>query len=253
MHLQQKSNQEEHWPKTCKHGKLQSPVALNKRFACHSDIPSLKFENFKKYKKCCIKNTGYTWNLTLPEHCHCDRPKISGAKLVGRYTLENLHVHWPAEHVIGEIRYDLEMHMVFYADRYRSFKESLIHPLGVAVLSIPFSETLSTRSKNFKTISEAVKLVFEKPGRSTIIRNEEIDFYQFLPYDHRMFYHYFGSFTTPPCTEYVHWIVMNNAGNIAQLDLKDLKNVYDNHGELVESNNRDIQPLNERIVTFKRV
>ncbi|KAH1021317.1 hypothetical protein HUJ04_010849 [Dendroctonus ponderosae] len=82
---------------------------------------------------------------------------------------------------------------------------------------------------------------------------EGINLYQFLPYDHHLFYHYRGSLTTPDCKEFVHWIVLKNTANICYLDLKNITNIRGADGKLIHTNNRELQELNNRVVSIRRI
>ena len=58
------------------------------------------------------------------------------------------------------------------------------------------------------------------------------------------YYTYAGSFTTPPCTEAVTWIVLKDPIRMTSVDLVNLKNAEG-------VNNRPVLPLNERTVYYK--
>jgi carbonic anhydrase len=53
------------------------------------------------------------------------------------------------------------------------------------------------------------------------------------------YYNYSGSFTTPPCTEGVNWMLMTDPITISQDQLEAFTKLYDH-------NNRPVQPLNGR-------
>ncbi|ERL95874.1 hypothetical protein D910_00508 [Dendroctonus ponderosae] len=124
------------WTGVCSMGHLQSPIPLFKRLSYHIELPALKFRNFHELQNVKVENTGFTIRCTFPNTCHCDRPKICGGGLVRNYTLNHIHFHWPGEHFLDGIRYDLEMHCVFYADRYGTFENALEHPYGITVMAI---------------------------------------------------------------------------------------------------------------------
>ncbi|XP_050306241.1 carbonic anhydrase 6-like isoform X2 [Anthonomus grandis grandis] len=228
MHLKspkKKSN----WPKLCYYGKLQSPINLDSRFAYAITLPPLKLENFKKMKNLRICHTGTSVSVN-PDICPCLRPKISGCGLNGVFYLDHLYFHWPSEHFLDGLQYDLEAHFVFVNEKYQNFIEAVKNPLALTVFTVLYTQTTSTRSKNFSVLANAIK--------------------EFLPYDHENFYKYTGSLTTKTegCIEYVNWIVLKNIANIGILDLKNLSHIMDSHGKIVTENNRELQDLNNRII-----
>ena len=56
-------------------------------------------------------------------------------------------------------------------------------------------------------------------------------------------YRYAGSLTTPPFTESVQWIVMKRPMEVSEADLSAYKTMFP------EGNTREVQPLNDRVVT----
>lgn len=57
----------------------------------------------------------------------------------------------------------------------------------------------------------------------------------------KSYYHYLGSLTTPPLSENVEWYVMKNSVEVSKAQIEAFQSYYN-------SNNRDIQPLNERLI-----
>lgn len=238
------------WHGICKTGKLQSPVALNKHFAYHIPLPALKFENFKEFSGFVVKNTGVTIQVNLPNICRCDKPKISGGGLQGKYIFDHIHLCWPGEHLIDGVQFDLEIHFVFYSSKYKDLEEASNFPFGMTVMAVLFVYTMSTRTNTFQHLAKSMEKIWENPGQSVVVA-EPLNLYHFLPYDHRQFYYYHGSLTTPHCVEFVHWFVMKNTNNIAYLDYRQLTKLCDFEGEILDETNRDIQPLNDRVVYLR--
>jgi carbonic anhydrase len=67
-----------------------------------------------------------------------------------------------------------------------------------------------------------------------------IDAATLLPTD-KNYYRYTGSFTTPPCTENVLWMILKSPVELSAAQIKTFRNVIDD-------NNRPVQPLNGRRV-----
>lgn len=63
-------------------------------------------------------------------------PYITGAGLVGKYVLDNIHFHWHSEHTIDHDTFPLEGHFVHYNSKYVSVKEAAKDSKGIAVLAV---------------------------------------------------------------------------------------------------------------------
>lgn len=142
------------------------------------------------------------------------------------------HAHSPSEHTIdGEFR-DLEIHFVH------------THPDGdkFAVIGVFF------QSGDYDDNEFIAQLLFDE------VEGEEaelgaVDVASFLDgLNTDAFWHYDGSFTTPPCTEGVEWFVLKEVQEISV----DQLNAFQSYGwgnadyENGEGNNRRTQPLNSR-------
>lgn len=75
-------------------------------------------------------------------------PYIRGAKLPGEFEVEGIHFHWGdknnrgAEHVVNDIRYTMEMHIVHRNKKYASLTEALDYVDGAAVLGFFFNVSM---------------------------------------------------------------------------------------------------------------
>jgi carbonic anhydrase len=90
-----------------------------------------------------IHNNGNSVALLAPKfqpNTFSQRPYIFGAKLQNEYDYLSLHFHWGdknsrgAEHVLNDIRYPLELHIIHINRKYQSLEEALEHKDGLAVL-----------------------------------------------------------------------------------------------------------------------
>ena len=59
----------------------------------------------------------------------------------------------------------------------------------------------------------------------------------------RQYFRYPGSFTTPPCTEDVLWLVLKTPVELSKEQIEKFRSII--HG-----NNRPVQPRNERTITI---
>lgn len=67
-------------------------------------------------------------------------PYIFGGKLTDEYEVEGLHFHWGdknnrgSEHVLNDIRYPMEMHIIHRNKKYKSIPEAIQYDDGICVL-----------------------------------------------------------------------------------------------------------------------
>ncbi|WP_019669415.1 carbonic anhydrase [Eudoraea adriatica] len=141
-----------------------------------------------------------------------------------RYDLKQIHFHEAAEHTLNGVRYPLEMHMVHV----NAANE-------IAVFAIMAEEGES--SEPFTFLEQYLPL---NPGETKII-DASFDLNLNLPRS-RDYYVYEGSFTTPPCTEGVIWIIFKEPITVSVEQVKELQRL------MPLNNYRGEQPLNGRVV-----
>ena len=95
-----------------------------------------------------------TVSITIPKLSDAERdngefmPYVRGAKLPGEFEVEGIHFHWGdknnrgAEHVVNDIRYTMEMHIVHRNKKYASLTEALDYVDGAAVLGFFFNVSI---------------------------------------------------------------------------------------------------------------
>lgn len=75
-------------------------------------------------------------------------PQVRGGLLSSTYILESLHFHWGkdndrgSEHMVNNVRYPMEMHLVHRNKKYNTTSEALNHKDGIAVLGFFFHVSL---------------------------------------------------------------------------------------------------------------
>lgn len=71
-------------------------------------------------------------------------PYIFGAMLDDEYQFEGLHFHWGetnnrgSEHILNDVRYPLEMHLIHRNKKYPTTEMALKHKDGLTVLGVFF-------------------------------------------------------------------------------------------------------------------
>lgn len=208
----------EHWPElevsSACDGAYQSPVNLVNYSADKSLIPIAFFYNDSTHIYN-VKNNGHTiqYNFDAGDYLN-----YNGT----RYNLAQFHFHEPAEHLVEGIRYPMEIHLVH--------KSAGGH---FAVIAIMAKEKHSSPTFDFL---EAYLPLAEGEVK-TIDKAFSIE--NMLPVN-RNYFAYTGSLTTPPCTEKVRWLVMQQPIEVSLNQVEKLK------ANLPKPNYRPEQPLNGR-------
>ena len=140
------------------------------------------------------------------------------------YQLVQFHFHTPSEHQFNGQPYEMELHLVHQNESGE-----------LAVLGVMIQEG---------SMNEYLQLVWaalqEEITEEDISLSEPVQLQTLLPKD-QTFLHYNGSLTTPPCTEEVEWIILEQPIELSQEQIQVFQQIFpDNH--------RPIQPLNEREV-----
>ncbi len=136
------------------------------------------------------------------------------------YQLKQFHMHTLSEHTVNGKHFPLEIHFVNKAN------DDTYAVVSVLVKEGKESTFLKTYLSHFPEHEGEYK------------QDGEMNIMAVLPTTEH-FYHYKGSFTTPPCTEAVEWIVLKEHPTASKEQLEKL------HG-LMHDNYRPIQKLNKR-------
>lgn len=134
------------WKKNHKHcrGPHQSPIAIHTRRSIPVNIPAIEFIYYHNLLPSPLKiiNDGHSVSLLISKPQNYTMfPYIFGGKLKNEYELVGLHFHWGdknnrgAEHVLNDIRYPLEMHIIHINRKYSTVQEALTHKDGLTVLA----------------------------------------------------------------------------------------------------------------------
>ncbi len=198
-----------------KQGEQQSPIDISKPI--EEDLPRVVF-NYRPAKINLIYN-GHTIEEE-EDGCHIRfEDKL--------FELKQFHFHAPSEHTINGSHADMEMHFVHKA------KDGT-----VAVVAVLIKQGAENRS--FTSIWEYLPT----PENSDVQVARTVDATDLIPGNHA-YYRYRGSFTTPPCTEGVIWMVMT-----APIELS--MGQIDRFKSIINGNNRPVQRLNERKVYLSK-
>lgn len=141
------------------------------------------------------------------------------------YQLLQLHFHDPSEHHIDGTAYNMEMHLVH--------KNSQGQILVVGVL-------IQLGAEN-QEILKAGDWIRQQLGHRTVEKGEEVsgnfrlDVMKLLPLNQNHYFTYEGSLTTPPCTEGVTWVVLNEPIEVSQKQVQRFVRAYGHTAREVQS------------------
>ena len=216
----------EHWGDlnpdfaACTNGKEQSPINIETSQVIEDEKIADLIINYKP-TEFSLSNNGHTIQ---------GNPLAKNNSLIvdnKEYKLAQFHLHTPSEHQINGKNFDLEFHFV---------NENTTNQL--AVLGLMVKEGASN-----PFLEEAWNVIPTEETTEAVKLTEPIDLMSLLPKDTDSF-QYKGSLTTPPCSEAVKWIVLEEPIEMSKEQIDKFRNIFpDNH--------RPVQSLNKREVKKK--
>jgi len=200
----------------CGEGTQQSPININGKNAVAAKVGDITF-NYKA-SPLEIVNNGHTVQVNFTPG--------SSIQFKGKtFELLQFHFHSPSEHQIDYRYSDMEAHLV-----HKSADGEL------AVIGVMLNRGAS------HPVMDAIWEYFPyEINAPTTIVGATINAADLLPANRNAYYHYMGSLTTPPCSEIVNWIVLQDSINVTEKQVTTFVNAL---GE----NNRPVQPMHRRHV-----
>lgn len=200
---------------TCKTGKSQTPIDIVG--AVDVDLPPINFNYVNT--TLALVNNGHTIKANYGEG--------SSIAVDGKtYQLLQFHFHSLSENKVEGEYFPLEAHLVHQAA-----------DGSLAVVAVLFEEgdanPLLERLWGYTPV---------KVGSTTTVATASINVSDLLP-ESADYYSFTGSLTTPPCTEGVKWMVLQNPVSIAPAQIAKFRSFFNDH-----ETKRPIQPLNGRVV-----
>jgi len=212
-HWDYSQNGPAHWDefsKTCGTGHNQSPINIipGKTVNMNHAYDLSMHEDVNTMSK--IIDNGHSIKVT---------PEQSGTiSLHGEtFKLLQFHFHGKSEHTVNGKRYDMVAHMVHQNPDTKQY----------AVVAVFFTEGKA---------SPILDTVIDNVGKSV-----ELDPKDLIPEDSANYYHYVGSFTTPPCTENVQWYLLKTPMTASAAQIEHFRKFY-------VDNERPVQELYDRAV-----
>ncbi|XP_026659916.2 alpha carbonic anhydrase 1, chloroplastic [Phoenix dactylifera] len=211
----------------CSKGERQSPVNIDKNVVAYN--PGLE----------ALKRDYVPANATLVNHGY--HVALLFDKNVGtvladgkNYNLESVHWHSPSEHTIDGRRFPVELHMVHKSDNGKIAVVGILYQYG---RHDPFLVQIQKQLKELANETckgdEEARIPVGVVNASALKRRS------------RKYYRYFGSLTTPPCTENVIWSIL---GKVRQMTKEQAAALQAPLHQEYRNNSRPTQPLNYRAV-----
>lgn len=199
----------------CGTGKRQSPIAIQSDTALQGPAEPLVFNYMPS--RGTVVNTGHTVQVDIDGD---NSLTVRGST----YKLLQFHFHTPSEEMVNARRYAMVAHLVH---------KNEAGQLAVVAVLLEQGEPSSFIDKVWTYMPlDTMDKVRTPDGL--------LDINELLPKDQR-YYQYFGSLTTPPCTEGVLWMVLKQPVKISAAQYRLFRQQF-------PLNARPIQPTNGRPV-----
>ncbi|AMO95764.1 eukaryotic-type carbonic anhydrase family protein [Collimonas fungivorans] len=198
----------------CRSGRQQSPIALSETSA--KRVASKDFTIDYEPGSVALLNNGHTIQANVDDAN--DTVNYKGEA----YKLDQFHFHTPSEHTLDGKSYPMELHLV------NKGSNGKITVVGIFI-------------KEGKE-NPALQPVFaDLPATQTSSgRHAQVDIAALLPSDKKALV-YSGSLTTPPCSELVNWIVLEQPVEMSRQQISAFKAIFrDNHRPLQKLNHREV-------------
>jgi len=161
----------------------------------------------------------------------------------GEYEAKQFHFHFPSEHEVKGVTTVGEMNIV-----HQKINSTGTDDLAVVAILFDYVGKLGFNKETGRELAFLRGLGFgkglPKEEEESLISNSEIDLAGVFEHSLRgPYWHYQGSMTTPPCSETVHWYVMEERAALSPRMLRDFKDHFPD-----PMNSRPVQRLNGRTV-----
>jgi len=201
----------------CKAGSSQSPINISKEVTVEAeDLKDIEFSYNTSASE--VVNNGHTVQVNVKSGSNIT---VDGIK----FELKQFHFHTPSENQIDGKNFPLEAHFVHASDKGE-----------LAVVAVMFED-----GKENKVLKKIWNKMPHKAGTTVGCGLSAETIKSILP-KKKDYYRFSGSLTTPPCSEGVRWLVMENYSHISAAQTEEFLELFHH------ANNRPIQSINARKV-----
>ncbi|KAL6874173.1 hypothetical protein ACP4OV_014255 [Aristida adscensionis] len=174
--------------RACGAGRMQSPIALSDAVAGLAERRG-RVRRTHRPAAASLVNRGH--DVMVRFSGDAGGVVVDGAT----YRLRQMHWHAPSEHAINGRRYDLELHMLHQsaADPAKYVAVAQLYRVG------------RRRDRTLHRLERYIRRISRRRDHEVLI-DELVDPRRPIR-GSNVFYRYMGSFTTPPCTEGITWLV----------------------------------------------
>ncbi|TLS17138.1 MAG: carbonic anhydrase family protein [Betaproteobacteria bacterium] len=202
---------------TCDKGRRQSPIDIWD--GIRVDLPPIEF-SYRPTRFRLVDN-GHTLQASFGHG--------SLTHLGKTYDLVQVHFHRPSEERVNGKAFDMVAHMVHRSDDNQ-----------LAVVAV----LLEKGTQEHPVIQTLWNYIPLEKNQEVLPPDAAVDLNQLLP-EKRGYYTYMGSLTTPPCSEGVLWLVMQQPVQVSAQQIAIFSRLYRN-------NARPVQPSNGRLIKESR-
>ncbi|XP_003515900.4 carbonic anhydrase 6-like, partial [Cricetulus griseus] len=137
------------------------------------------------------------------------------------FSASHMNMHWGggfselrgSEHTIDGVRSALEIQIVHFNSKYRTYEEAKSQANGLSVLAILIEVDEFAENTYYTPITSQL-INIQYPGQTTTLTNIKIQ--DLFPRNTGQYYTYNGSLTTPPCTENVKWFLFRDTVKLSK-------------------------------------
>jgi carbonic anhydrase len=199
-------------------GQSQSPINIvSSRAVTGKHKIKFHYQTSKEH----VDNLGHTVKVTYDSGSSLEYDGTT-------YDLVQFHFHTPSEHLLDGVTYPMEMHLVHSEHG---------HPERLLVLGVLFKEG---------DASSLLDVIADVPAHAGehLDKDEKVDVSSVLKKGEG-YYHYQGSLTTPPYSETVTWLVLDQPHQASAEQIEAMNRIEGN-------NARHIQAVHARLVDHSR-